>query len=474
MRHLEFLRSTKASDIKKRKVFLMVLKIIVILTFVVMAVIVAKAHEPWTDEAQSFLLARDNSVGEIIAWSKYEGTTPTWFMIVKLFLTLGGSYDTYFLLPLFFTVIGLVIFEFKVRAPWYIKLLLPFTYFILFQYTIVARSYCMVFPALMWIASVYSEREKKRVSYCLAVFFLMSICSFSMVIAGSLFLIDVLTVIKEKKYSKKNIVCLAIIAIGLLITFLMILPNPDCTFQPAYPKGLTSIIYQATVGSQKNAIYDGAVAITVIIVIGVALSREKDARWKTINLLILFMPLLLELLMVTSTIWHIGNLTLLVFAAFMINGMINNNKVIQILITVICLIQIIWSGVTIDYELNNNYSGSKDAAEFIKQNKYENRKIYGLGFDVVALQPYFDHNIFGNQNTDKSFWLWKSDNDYVEDMSLSNDEDAIFVISAYYVDDYGDIYNELIENNYKQYYFDGEMFTKTYIHENKGYLILLK
>lgn len=462
-------------DVKRRKILAIIGKFLIIAVFVVVAVVSARAHEPWSDEAQSFLMARDNSVKEIVAWSKYEGTTPTWFMVIKLFLSLGGSYETYFLVPLLFTVIGLVIFEFKIKAPWYIRLLLPFTYFILFQYTVIARSYCMVFPALMWIASVYNEREKKKISYCLAMLFLMSICSFSMVIAGSLFLIDMIRMFREKKYDKKNIAVLLIIMLGLLATFFVMLPNPDCSFHPGSSRGLFNVIYQATIGSRKFTVGGGIiVTLIVFISIAVALSKEKDTKWKTLNLLILFVPVLMEVLMMAPQIWHAGNITILLFAAFMMNGMINNNKIIKVLMVVICLVQIVWSGITIKYEIENNYSGSKDAAMFIKENSDKNRNIYGLGFDVTALQPYFSHNIFKNQNTDKSFWIWKNDNGYIQDETLLEDQDGIFVIGDLYLDGFRGIYDKLKERGYQEYYFEGNMFAKTYILETKGYYVLAK
>ena len=61
-------------------------KIVVIVGFVLLTILVANIHEPWSDEAQSFLLARDNSLKEILYYSKFEGTAPLWFFIIKIFI----------------------------------------------------------------------------------------------------------------------------------------------------------------------------------------------------------------------------------------------------------------------------------------------------------------------------------------------------------------------------------------------------
>lgn len=456
-------------DVKKRRIRLLG-KITIIVLFVVIVVLLSRVHEPWSDEAQSFLIARDNSLAEIFKTAKYEGTTPTWFIIIKMFISMGGTYETFFLLPLIFTVIGLVIFEFRVKAPWYIKVLLPFTYFILFQYTVVARSYCMVFPAMMWTISVYRERDKKWISYSLALLFLMSICSYTLLIAGGLWLIDVLYVIKRKKIKKREIAVLSMLFFALIGTFIVIYPSSDCIFNPHHPSSIFNVFYQATVGSQKLSMV-GSVIITIVffLVVGVALSKEKDPVRKTIDLIILFMPVLLEHIFLKSEIWHIGIITILIFAAFMMNNMINKNSVIKIMLTTICLVQILWSGASINYDINNNYSGSKDAASFIKQNDF--KTIYGLGFDVVALQPYFDHNIYNNQNSEKCFWQFKKNNGYVQDMSLLFDEDAVFVIGEWYLYEYKEIYDALLEKGYIEHVFAGAMPTKNYIGEGKGYYI---
>ncbi len=457
-------------DVKTKRKHL-VCKIAVIILFVLIAILMSNVHERWSDEAQSFLIARDNSLPEIITQAKYEGTTPMWFVIVKFFLLFGGTYETLFLLPLFFSVIGLIILEFKVKTPWYIKVLLPFTFFILYQYTVVARSYCMIFPALMWIVSVYKDREKRVISYNLALLFLMSICSYTLLIAGSLWFIDFIKMIKQKKYKKKNIIALSIMLLALVGTFALICPNADCSFNPHHPRDLFSIIYQATFGLQRFSL-GGSIFVTGVffLAVGLALSREEDSKQKTIWLVILFLPLFAEHALLKSEIWHIGIITLLIYAAFMMNDMINKNMIIKFTLVIMCLVQIVWSGASINYDILANYSGSKNAAEFIKQGEY--KKVFGLGFDTVALQPYFDHNIYDNLHSKKSFWQFKENNGYTQDASLLEEEDAVFVIGRWDFKAFEDIYKKLLEKGYVEYYFNGAMVTKTFLHETKGYYIL--
>ena len=463
-------------DVDKRNRWHIAVKVFIVVFFVVLAIIVALFHEPWSDEAQSFLIARDNSIAEMFHYAKYEGTTPLWFLIIKFFIVLGGTYETFFLLPLFFTVIGLIIFEFKVKAPWYVKLLLPFTYFIFFQYTIVARSYCLVFPALMWIASIYHERANKRFSYVLSLLVLAGICSYTWLVAGSFLLIDFVKIIRLKAFNKKNIVFVVAMAVLLLLVLLQILPNGDCSF--GYTEGprrtIDDIVYQATISSRGFSTVGKTIIGFLLFECFAAMIMFKKYPSKPqitqlTNLAILLSPLLCWC-MVYCQPWHLGIVAIVIFTSFVISGRLGKHLVISVLCVVICLVQISWSVASIKYDLNNNYTAAKEVAEFLKQDDYET--VYGLGFDVVAIQPYFEQSIFKNLNTEKAFWFWSDNNGYIENDTLLENDDAIFVLSDFYYSQNSDIYQRLLDKGYNEFHFVGAMFVQDYVYESKGYYIL--
>ena len=58
---------------------------IVFAAYLCIAIFTGIHHEPWADEAQSWLIARDNhSLIGIFRAVKLEGTLPTWHLIIKL------------------------------------------------------------------------------------------------------------------------------------------------------------------------------------------------------------------------------------------------------------------------------------------------------------------------------------------------------------------------------------------------------
>ena len=485
-------------DVKTNKKNVIV-KILIILIFVILAILVAQTHEPWSDEAQSFLIARDNSLKEIIYYSKFEGTLPLWFIIIKIFILLGGKYETFYILPILFSAIGLYIFEFKVKAPKIIKILLPFTYFIFYQYTIVVRSYCLIFPCLMAICSIYKKREEKQMLYFILMFILMSICSYSFIIAGSFYLIDILCFVKKLKAKqifsenkqkikalidtikteRDTILSLIIIFLELLFSLIMFIPNKNCNFiTPLESGGKTFwyIIYHATIGGSVVISKQEYIFVTILFFLIVLLSliEEKDKYNILIFSAILFIPLILENVLLHCQMWHIGIVTIMIFTIFILNETINTNKMIKLLLIVICIIQISWTCISIKYDINNNYSGSKDVAKFLKENNYEEKVIYGLGYDITAILPYFDYNIFRNQNSEKSFWFWSKENGYIQSQSEIDRNGDIYVVQDFCKNNYMNLMNELRELGYKQYNFPGGLYTKNYIYETKGYLVFVK
>ena len=90
-------------------------KLLIIGLFLIFSILVAGRHEHWSDEAQSFLLARDNSFLEIFKYIKYEGTPPLWVLVIKIFILFGGTYKTFYILPIIFNTMGLVLLLYKVK-----------------------------------------------------------------------------------------------------------------------------------------------------------------------------------------------------------------------------------------------------------------------------------------------------------------------------------------------------------------------
>lgn len=459
----------KLTNVKKMRIIKNVSKILIIILFFIITTFVAIKHEHWSDEAQSFLLARDNSLFELFHYMKYEGTPPLWVLVLKLFISLGGTYQALFVLPIIFSTIGLIIFEFRINVPWYIKLLFPFTYFILYQYSVVARSYCMVFPLLMLIASIYDKRFEKTILYAIILLFFMNISLHTLVIAGSLYLIFLIDIFKNKEFrSKRTVVAGILIFFELLITCIFTIPAQD-SFIPNYGKNILHVISEATVGSNFNTIAEYIITVIVISII-VFTSKKRQV----LDFFILIIPVTAILVFIAYQCWHVGVIWLLIFTYLIISNTINEKIVVKIFMVLVCLVQIYWTISSGIYDIKNHYSASNEVANFLKENNYIGKKIYGFGYNTTAIQPYFDHNIFENRNTNKAFHYWKLNNGYMTSLEALDNEADIYIVAKFYKNQYNILMAMLERKGYNKYEFDGYTYIKDDIYESEGYLVYIK
>ena len=228
----------------------------VFITFICIGIFAGSHHEPWADEAQSWLIARDNhTLAGLLYAVKYEGTLPVWHLLLKAFQLAGLDYGHIYIIPLLLTAAGVVILFFT-DAPVVAKVLLPFSYYVIFQNAVSARAYAMVFPAMMFIVLFYKNRYKAPIRYHLSLFFLGMSSSYGVIIACSFMLWDFISMFRGKSGdadSKKF--KFTFYATGLLLALICILslPPDDCTF------GLSRISF---VESATNALQSRLTAAT--------------------------------------------------------------------------------------------------------------------------------------------------------------------------------------------------------------------
>ncbi len=122
-----------------------------LLWFAVTAFAVAQ-HVPWADEMQAWLLAGDVSWRTLFTHSlHYEGTGGLWHALLKLLQACGVSFTGMRWLAAGIEGASMAVLLRYAPLPPLVRYLLPFTFFLLYQDGVVARSYCLfailVFPA---------------------------------------------------------------------------------------------------------------------------------------------------------------------------------------------------------------------------------------------------------------------------------------------------------------------------------------
>ena len=74
------------------------------------------------------------------------------------------------------------------------------------------------------------------------------------------------------------------------------------------------------------------------------------------------------------------------------------------------VVQIYWSAKTLAMDYSGAYSGSLDAANYLRSVGADASSTCGFDYNSVAVQPYFRESIFGNYPHGESFWRSETSN----------------------------------------------------------------
>lgn len=162
-------------------------------------------HEPWFDEAQAWAIARSGSLKEILfEIPHYEGHPPLWDLILLPFAKLGAPYElSLAAVNIFFMTLAVAVLLFKSPFPKLIRCLLPFNFFLFYQYGVVSRPYCILVLAIFLAAACYKNRNEHPVKYLLCLALMCAVHSYGIIIAGCLCIVWLIEIFTEYKKSGK-------------------------------------------------------------------------------------------------------------------------------------------------------------------------------------------------------------------------------------------------------------------------------
>lgn len=126
-------------------------------------------HESWADEAQSWMVTRDNSLVSLFQHLPREGHPPLWYLVLFPFAKAGLPYEIVKIVAACITFAGVYLLMFRTKLPVVLRLLLPFSYMLLYEFSIFGRNYCLVILLLAAIISIYQKRFDKPWLFALLV-----------------------------------------------------------------------------------------------------------------------------------------------------------------------------------------------------------------------------------------------------------------------------------------------------------------
>ncbi|OYD82906.1 hypothetical protein [Azospirillum brasilense] len=198
--------------------------------FVVYAVVGLFAldhHEPWRDEAQAWLIARDLPLSDIVFTQMgHEGTPALWHLLNALLISLGLPFSAQAYLNFSFAVgtVGLVFW----RAPFspLVKVLFAFNYYMAYEFSHIARNFALGAFLLALTLSLFGQRRERPMLYAVAVALLANANVFGFLMALGLGMIHAVEALRDRRIGQAVLPALVMAAAGLF-AFVQMIPAAD-------------------------------------------------------------------------------------------------------------------------------------------------------------------------------------------------------------------------------------------------------
>lgn len=400
------------------------------IAYVLLLVFALHSHEPWADEAQSWLLARDSSLGKL--WGSllhYEGTPGLWQTLIHALIGVGLPYSAYGFVSAALSFAAVYLLLRYAPLPLFIRMALPFTYFLCYQYAFVARSYALIAPLLFAIAALYPQARRRPVLMTVLLALLAGVSAHGFLLSACIWIVIFAPQLVRGAVSRGKIL-VAGVGYVLILAFLLASAWPANDVAFAEHRGLASLRLLPEIAKAGLAAAFTGYRIPSLIVIALS----APFLWRGGGWLIFLLgtaSLCLFGAAVYAQLWHFGIVFLVWIFAMWISAYRTRltAPALAALIAAIAL-QCYWTGAAVLYDWKHPYSGSLAAAQYLRETGIASRGVYAVGYPSVAIQPYFRSNIYSDFR-EGGYWDWSKRNTADNPAALLNSQRRDFVLVGY-------------------------------------------
>ena len=412
-----------------------------------MLAVVTPWHEPWSDEAQAWLLARDLSIPQLLFHNlRYESHPALWYLILWVPSHLHLNYAVLGWISAAIAAAGIYVLLRLSPFPFYLRAILPFTFFLAYQFAVVARSYVLFPPLCFLIAHVYRQTRPRPVFMAVLLALLANVSVHGTLVACTFAAIYSWNLFHERRsaaLSRRTLTSAAILFLAsIVLVAVTIYPPADLhtTASPTVSRAIHSLAFQPQTASsspysspapQVNQTFHTATDTSPHAREGRIVTRLSDLPWvlsyavSTSRFLSCFLYLLVVvylysrkrlLLLAPLAIltlflgfiyareWHLGLLwivlLMVLWAAW--DGEADCSRptlqnALAVLLALVSLLQLPWIWNAIRYDIHSQYYPAKQAAAYL-HTLPPGLRIAGFG-DANTILPYFSKNIFFNRST---------------------------------------------------------------------------
>ena len=208
----------------------MVFSMGIIVAYVAVNLFTILHHEPWLDEAQAWLIARDASLLGLLKQMNYEGSPALWHLILLPFAKAGLPYIWESLVHLVIATAMIAVFVLGAPFSRTTKVLFVFSYYMAYEFSVLARCYSLGVLLMFLIAAMHEQRFRHPVGYGLLVLLLSNANVFTLFVASALALRFGYEIVRGRdSVDNRKLACLglAVMGLGMALAVLQLIPAPD-------------------------------------------------------------------------------------------------------------------------------------------------------------------------------------------------------------------------------------------------------
>ncbi len=450
-------------------------------------------HEKWADEAQAWLLARDLDLYTL--WFKelrYEGSPGLWHTILWVAQhVFHAPYGAIGIIGMVCALAGTAVMLFKAPFPRPLRWLLAFTYFMVYQYAVIARPYTLL-PLLAFIAAGLF-RDRKRPERMTLVLILMSLLTVHGILIaagiGCAYLVEAIIGWKslDETLRRRYLFCLGAMLITFFFLVVILKPTPDIEEFVIKKDPAKYHITETSKLVRLEAVVSGGL-MDYAFPSGLFLLFSTVWCFMRRRLLAFAIPTALLIILYTQLhgfAHHHGTVFLSAIVGLWIAWPTEEERqeftarersATQGMIAFLVLlfgINIYDAAVAIRNDYRYPYSGAQDAANYLKFIGAVGKPIFGYMYGVAGVQAYFDHNILSNMPTTYYHHGTPLHGRFLNVNEILGSKPEYLIIHSLYPDlEYGRINGVLNSNGYELAHFsDGYLFFKQAVYERQTYFI---
>lgn len=186
-------------------------------------------HEAWCDEADPWLLARDENFFNIVARTGYIGSPALWYLFLVPFAKAGLPYFAMTAANLLIALATAAIMIFCAPFSFLMRALICFSYLFIYEYSVIARSYGISVLVIFSLAALYHRQRRIGLLSAALIGLLANTNVHGMLVSMS---ITAAYLLSNWRLKSKLLLPFLISGLGILIAILQVRPPADGQFPP--------------------------------------------------------------------------------------------------------------------------------------------------------------------------------------------------------------------------------------------------